>query len=105
MLGNLVSDFWGERLPSGMNRADRGQQLFAQGAFQEVATGASFEGAYHLSVARVRREHDDSGLGFLCPNRLQGTEAVNFRHLQVHQRHIRMMSAKLLDGVASVLRF
>ncbi len=88
-----------------MNRADGRQQLFAQGAFQEIATGASFERAQHLSVARVRRQHDDSGVGFLCANRLQRTEAVHFRHLQVHQRHVGTMSAELLNRVASVLRF
>jgi hypothetical protein len=59
-----------------MNRADRGQQLFAQGAFQEVAAGARFERAHHLSVARARREDDDSRLGFVRANRLKGTYGI-----------------------------
>jgi hypothetical protein len=64
-----------------------------------------FERPKNLYVAFVGRQHDDLRVPKFSPNRRDGIEAVHLGHLQVHNRDIRPMRAKLLDCLAPIRGF
>ena len=50
-----------------------------------------------LCIAGVSCQHDDASIGKLFANLHNRVDAVDLRHLHVHQRHVRVVSAKLFD--------
>ncbi len=63
-----------------------------------------------LPVAFHRmRGHGDDGdvrvlLTFNCANRRRGLESIHFRHLHIHQDHIKMVRTKHVHGAQTILR-
>ena len=64
-----------------------------------------FERSANLYIALVGREHNDLCIGKFAPNRVDRIQAVNLRHLQIHQRNVWPMRTKLLDRLAAVRCF
>jgi len=59
---------------------------------------SGFEGTCNLHIAGVGRRYNNSCVRKFAVNGIERVEAVPFRHLQVHQRDIRVMHLELLDG-------
>ena len=76
-----------------------------QRILEQVGLSTGLERTENLHVARVGRQHDNSCVGKFIANRNERVEAIHFRHLQVHQRNVRMVRPELLDGFATVGRF
>src|SRR5208337_2430556 len=104
MLGNLIRDLRGKGLLPSMDRTDRLQQFLVQSVLEQVGLSAGLDRADNLHIASVGRQHDDSCVGKFISNSNERIEAVHLRHLQVHQRNVRMVRPELLDGLATVGR-
>src|SRR5579864_1507289 len=102
----MVSQYSGDRrwdsFLTGMDRTDGVQELSVYFALQDVSPRTSFKSAQHLSVARVRRQHDDSGIGKFASNADDCLDTAQAGHLKVHQRYIRPVHSEFLDSILSV---
>src|ERR1700733_754408 len=102
----MLRDFGGklrrQSLLSGVDGANRLQQFLSQRGLQQVSLCASLQRTYYLNVAYVSREDDDSCSGELAANRADCIDATHLRHLQVHERDIRVVLAELRHRFPSV---
>src|SRR5215510_7044779 len=105
MLGDFVRGFGRKRLSSSMNPSDRVYQFLVNRVFEQVTARSCFERAKNLNIAPVRRQYDDFCVRKFCPNRDDGIEAVQLRHLQVHQRDVRPMRTVFLDRLTPIRGF
>src|SRR5579871_3843822 len=105
MLGQFSRDIRRDALLAGMNQSNRVEKLFAQEILEQVAAGAGLKRAQHLNVAGIRCQDNNSCPRKFAANRRDRVDAVHFRHLQVHQDHVRLMSTKLLDRLTPVRGF
>ncbi|EEF24634.1 conserved hypothetical protein [Ricinus communis] len=85
-----------------MHGADGRQQLPAQHALEQIAGGAGGDRALRQHVALVRGEHHDAGVGEFLADGDGGVDAVHVRHLDVHQRDVRLQAAIRLHGLHAV---
>ena len=76
-----------------------------QSILQQVSLSPSLERTKNLHIAGVGRQHDHFCVGKFISDSNERIEAVHLRHLQVHQRNVRMVRPELLDGLATVGRF
>ncbi len=84
-----------------MHRPDRRQQLLVHQTLQEVAPCARLQCPQRLRIAGIGRQHDNARLGEFAADGDDRVEAAHFGHLQIHQRDIRDMRPKLLNGLAA----
>src|SRR5271157_1580712 len=69
---------------------------------EQVGVSTGLERTDNLHVACVSRQHDDSCVGKFISNSNERIQTVHLRHLQIHQRNVRMVRPELLDGLATV---
>ena len=94
-----------ECLSACMYGPDRGEHLVDQRALQQVSARSGLDCAQHLHVPRVGCQHDDARVRELRTYRRHGLDAIHLRHLQVHERHVWPVPAKLVDRLTAVRRF
>ena len=82
---------------------DRGQQVLFAERLHEIAEDAGLDGARHELVLSVRREHHDRDRS-LVQDPPRGLDAVEARHLHVHDREIGLLRAGELDRLLAVAR-
>src|SRR5271165_830040 len=81
------------------------QQFLMQRTFQQVPPSASFDCSLHLGVPGIGSQHDDPRFRSFVANRDQRVQPAHYWHLEVHQRNVRMVCAKLLDRFTSIRCF
>src|SRR5215470_12556552 len=64
--------------------------------------GSRFDRTQYLHVSHISRQNNDARISKLAAKSDQRIETIHFRHLQIHQRDIWTMCAKLLDTFASI---
>src|SRR5271165_1739287 len=102
MFGDFGRDLRRHTLVPGMNCTDRLDQLLSQETFQEVSPCAGFESAHNLDIASISGQHDDSCVRELAANCPHCIEAVQLRHLQVHERDVGNVFSELFDRLTPV---
>ena len=102
MVSQLGGDLRGYSLLTGMDSTDGVQEFSMHVSLQYVTPRTSFKSAQHLDVACVRRQDDDSGVGEFASNADDCLDAVQGRHLEIHQRYIRPVQSELFDSFLSV---
>jgi hypothetical protein len=85
-----------------VDHAHGAEQLVARRALEQVALRAGLDGVEDPLVGVVGREHDDTRVGLHLANLADGPRAVHIRHVQVHQRHVRVQLLGLAHGLQSV---
>ena len=73
-----------------------------QGVLEQIGLRAGLERAQRLHIAGIGGQHDDARLRELAADRNDRIEPAHLRHLQIHQRDVGTVRAKLLDGLAPV---
>ena len=63
--------------------------------FQDVGSRPSLKGPQHLHVTGVGGQNNNSGIVVLAPNSLDSVDAVEVRHLKIHERHVWAVQSKL----------
>ena len=79
---------------AGADLADYANQILGQRVLEQAGRGSSFEGAVHVFVALIHREHDNPRLVIQAPDGANRLEAGDPWEPQIHQRHIRMAGSK-----------
>src|SRR5262249_32570216 len=102
VLSELAADRSRQRLLSRMDCTDCVQKLLLDSILEEVSACAGLESAEGLNVTAVRSQYDDTSIGKLVTDRDNRVGTAHSRHLDVHQRHVRALSAELLNRVAAV---
>src|ERR1700677_5082342 len=102
MLSQFGGDLRGDSLSAGMDSTDRVQKFSAHVSLQYVTLCASFKSAQHLDVACIRRQHDDPRAGEFASNADDCLDAVQARHLEIHQSYVRPVQSEPLDRLLSV---
>src|ERR1700761_9214384 len=102
MLREFIRDIRRNSFLPCMHSANRFKKLLMHMALEDIRTRASSESAQHLHVARVSRQHNDPSLREFAKNAIDSLNSIQSGHLNIHQRHIRTMQSKLLDGFFSV---
>src|ERR1700733_13851570 len=82
----------------GVDLADRLDDLFEWRALQKIAANSSRERALNINIPFKSREHYNSGGGKGSPNRGNGADPAHIGESQIHQRDIRLVFRKFLDG-------
>src|SRR5262245_4028394 len=104
MVGEFHRDFWWYSLLPGMHRSDGLEQFAVYLPLQDVPSCASLERSQHLHIAGVCRQDDDPGISEFALNSLDGFDAVEVRHLQIHEGDVRAVRSKLFDRLAPIRR-
>src|ERR1700689_4723087 len=105
MLSQLGGDLRGDSLLAGMDSTYAVQEFSAHVSLQYVTPRTSFKSAQHLDIACVRRQDNDSGVGEFAADADDCLDAVQGRHLEIHQRYIRPVQSELFDRFLSVGSF
>jgi hypothetical protein len=77
----------------------RPHQIVGHRALEHIRGGAGLQRPVNVLVALVHREDDDSRGDILGAKHADGIEATHGRKLEVHQRDVRPMFAKLQDAL------
>src|SRR5688572_325964 len=85
-----------------MDRPDGVEQIRMERVLEQVTLSAGLESAENMYIALVRRQHDDPCVRKLRSNGDERVEAIHLRHLNIHQRHVRMVRTESLDRFATV---
>ena len=104
VVGQLRRHLRADAFAAGVHVADGVQKLLLQEALEQVRLRAGFERPHRLDVAAIRRQDDDACAGEFTANGHERVDAVDLRHLHVHQRDVRLVSPKQLNRLASVRR-
>src|SRR5271170_3181448 len=99
VLSQVSSDLGRNPLFASMYLADRFHEFLRWHAFEQVCAGASFESTLNLRVTCKRRENNDSSLRKLRAYGHHRIDAAHIGKAQVHQRDVRCMLPKALDGL------
>src|SRR6266851_10209786 len=102
MVGQLGGDLRRDSLLAGMDSTDGVQEFSMYVPLQYVTPRTSFNSAQHLDVACIRRQNDDASIGEFAANAHDCLDAVQSRHLKIHQRYVRPVHSELIDGFLSV---
>ena len=79
--------------------ADRIEQLLPRRVLEQVAARAGVERARDVGVGVVGGEDQDAGRHVLAAQALDGLDAVELRHAQIDERHVRLV---LDDQIAEI---
>ena len=85
-----------------MNRADRRDQLLGGHALQQIGARAGLQRAIDVLIAVIGCEHNEARLRRLHADALDHLDAAQARQPQIDQRDIRLVLAKLRDGLHAV---
>src|SRR3989454_5687233 len=105
MVGQLGGDLRGYSFLAGMDGTDGVKEFSMYMPLQYVSPRTSFKSAQHLDVACVRRQDNDAGIGEFGSNTDDCLDAVQGRHLEIHQRYIRPVQSELVDSFLPVRGF
>ena len=103
--GDLLRDFGENAPPSGINFADRIEELAAKAAFEEIPRSPGFQGARRLNVPVICRENNYLGFRVTLANRPNCRFAVLPRHLHVEQHDIGAQLIVAFEGLDAVSAF
>src|SRR5258708_15666969 len=102
MIRQLDGNLRGDTLLARMDSTDAVEEVSMHLALQYVASRTSFKSAQRLNVASVGRQNNDSRTGEFVSNADDCIDAVQNRHLKIHQRHIRPVRSELFDSFLSI---
>jgi hypothetical protein len=88
-----------------VNAPDRLDQIFAHGCLQEITHGASLECLAGLCITAVRSEYDAARARRSLNYSLDRLYSIHPGHLQINQRHIRLMLLECRDSIISIRNF
>src|SRR5258706_16404044 len=101
MVRQLGGDLRGYTLLTRMDGTDGAQKFSVHVSLQYVSPRTSFKSPQNLDVARVRRQDNYAGIGEFSSNADDCLDAVQGRHLKIHQREIRPVQSELFDRFLS----
>src|SRR6266478_7531122 len=102
MVGQLGGDLRGYSFLAGMNSTDGIKEFSMHMPLQYVSPRTSFKSAQHLDVACVSRQDNDARIGEFGSNADDCLDAIQGRHLEIHQRYIRPVHPELIDCLLSI---
>src|SRR5580692_1860813 len=95
---------WNTLLPT-VDLADRIDHILRRHALEHVGARSSFESTLNFNIALKRRQNDDSGLGKLRSDRDHRVNPADAGKSEVHESHVGLVLAKLLDRLVGVAGF
>ncbi len=99
---DLFSHFRCDDPAAAMDVTNGVEQIFADAVLQQIAARPGLECAQGLGVAGVGGQHDDQGVGVEHTDAFDSLDAIDARHLNVHQGQVGAMAGEGLDGRQAV---
>src|SRR5581483_1277497 len=105
VLGQVGGDSMWNVSPSAVHRPDGLQQLGPDHVLQEVTGDSGLQRSTRQRITLICGQDDNSGLWVSASDRGDSIDAVDVRHLEIHQRDVRSLLTEHFDGFPAVRRF